>query len=143
MRRMFLIAFSLFYMNGYAQMNAWPVAVSDDGLLVGKHMYDKAGSSYNSIADTVDIKTVQSIKAIYGIHMDTKNREIHSLKAAEFEMAVRNDTTTLHSNSEFLTDDMKALMKKLTPGDVVFFQYIRLVGEDFKAMTTPLFLYLK
>ena len=124
------------------------IAVTMDGILVGKHVgeYAHGGYNYNTVMDTVDIKKVQGIYVLNGFYIDNHD-EIHTLKATEFQMVILHsakDTLNFKSHSEFLTKEMKEKLKTLVPGDRVFIQFIKLADEQgYKGMSTPLFFLLK
>ena len=118
-----------------------PMAITRHGVLVGNHV--KADDGYDATDDAVDIKSVQGINSITGIYFD-KQKEIHTLAPAEYQMVVIHDadTTILESLSSLLTNEMLMRLKSLTPGDQVGFQYIRMTplpGSESAPYASPLF----
>jgi hypothetical protein len=136
-----LLSFIFFNSQCEAQwmLYKFSIALTPTGVLLGKHI--KGHQTYNTINDTVSLADVKNIYAINVIYIDRAD-EIQKVKVTAFEMAIANEKDTIHLKiaSDQLSEEMKGLIQKLKPGQLLAFENIFLEFPDgSNSFASPLF----
>lgn len=131
MKKIFLlIALAYIGIRANAQTQAFAIS-SVSGILESKYKItyfqgDKNMVNRNYVADTISMEEAQSIFLLNALGIDT-NKILNKLKVKDFTMLLdyAGDTASYKSNSEKLTVEMKTALKKMKPGTIIYFEYIR------------------
>jgi hypothetical protein len=110
-----------------AQSSEYPVAVCNNGILLGKYVikYEDRGYIENPSADTIALADAKSIFAInvIGIH---KDKHLQRIAVKKFDMGIieKGDTLIIKGASGILSEEMKKKLQNIHSGAQLFFEGI-------------------
>lgn len=118
-----LLFFILFSALSTDAQRIFPVAVTSDGLLLGK--YKSANDATNPIPDTISLNEARNIAAINGIYIDDQEH-LQKVEISDFQLKIvgKGDEITVLNKGQILTDESKHQLGQIKSGSKLFFEGI-------------------
>ena len=103
--------------------HGFPVAVSTDGIIVGK--YKTANDATNPIPDTISVDQARTIFALNVLDLKREYKPME-LKVRDFQMTTiyTDETISFQTEGSMLSEEMKSHLQNIKPGTKLVFEGI-------------------